>query len=60
MTTPKSQRYDLQIPMDIHWELVKLGANSQLDYETYAKQLLIRIVEHSRQKSGEQSKQLDQ
>lgn len=54
-TAERPQRYDLSLPADIHWELVKLGAISRLDYESYAEQLLIKFVEHSRERIKQQS-----
>jgi hypothetical protein len=33
-------KYDLEIPSDLHWELVKLGAELKMDYEVYAEEVL--------------------
>jgi len=33
-------KYDLEIPDDLHWELVKLGAELKMDYEVYAEEVL--------------------
>ena len=37
--------YDLDIPKDIHWEMVRLGAELQMDYEVYAEEVLKAHVE---------------
>jgi len=33
-------KYDLEIPDDLHWELVRLGAELKMDYEVYAEEVL--------------------
>jgi hypothetical protein len=43
MTTHK--RYDLDIPEDTHWELVKLAAELKMYPEDYAQNVLIGHVE---------------
>jgi len=40
MKTPEHHSYHLDIPKDIHWELVKLGAELKMDYEVYAEEVL--------------------
>jgi len=40
MTTPKNHDYHLDIPDDLHWELVRLGAELKMDYEVYAEEVL--------------------
>lgn len=42
MTT---QRYDLDLPEDVHWELVKLAADLKMFHEDYAQNILIGHVE---------------
>lgn len=37
--------YDLEIPEDTHWELVKLAADLKMHYEDYAINVLIGHVE---------------
>jgi len=37
--------YNLEIPKDIHWEMVRLGAELQMDYEVYAEEVLKAHVE---------------
>jgi len=39
------QRYDLEVPEDTHWELVKLAADLKMHYEDYAQNILIDHVE---------------
>jgi len=39
------KRYDLEIPEDTHWELVKLAADLKMHHEDYAQNLLINHVE---------------
>lgn len=43
MTTHK--RYDIEIPDDTHWELVKLAADLKMHHEDYAINVLIGHVE---------------
>jgi hypothetical protein len=38
-------RYDLEIPEDTHWELVKLAADLKMHHEDYAQNILINHVE---------------
>jgi hypothetical protein len=38
-------RYDLDIPEDTHWELVKLAADLKMHHEDYAQHVLIGHVE---------------
>jgi len=38
-------RYDLAIPEDTHWELVKLAADLKMHHEDYALNILIGHVE---------------
>ena len=38
--TPEHQNYHLEIPNDLHWELVRLGAELKMDYEVYAEEIL--------------------
>jgi hypothetical protein len=40
------KRYDLEIPEDTHWELVKLAADLRMHHEDYAQNVLIGHVEH--------------
>jgi hypothetical protein len=39
------KRYDLELPEDTHWELVKLAADLKMHYEDYAQNVLIGHVE---------------
>jgi hypothetical protein len=39
-------RYDLEVPEDTHWELVKLAADLKMHHEDYAQNVLIGHVEH--------------
>jgi hypothetical protein len=39
------QRYDLEVPEDTHWELVKLAADLKMHHEDYAQNILINHVE---------------
>jgi hypothetical protein len=39
------KRYDLEIPEDAHWELVKLAADLKMHHEDYAQNVLIGHVE---------------
>ena len=43
--TPRT-RYDLELPEDTHWELVKLAADLKMHYEDYAQNVLIGHVEN--------------
>jgi hypothetical protein len=40
------KRYDLDIPEDTHWELVKLAADLRMHPEDYAQNVLIAHVEN--------------
>ncbi len=40
------KRYDLDIPEDTHWELVKLAAELKMHPEDYAQNVLISHVEY--------------
>jgi hypothetical protein len=40
------KRYDLEIPEDTHWELIKLAADLRMHHEDYAQNVLIGHVEH--------------
>jgi hypothetical protein len=40
MKPPEHHNYHLDIPNDLHWELVKLGAELKMDYEVYAEEVL--------------------
>jgi len=40
------QRYDLELPEDTHWELVKLAADLKMHHEDYALNVLIGHVEN--------------
>jgi hypothetical protein len=40
MKLPEHHNYHLDIPIDLHWELVKLGAELKMDYEVYAEEVL--------------------
>ena len=40
------KRYDIEIPEDTHWELVKLAADLKMHHEDYAINVLIGHVEH--------------
>ena len=44
-TSMGDKRYDLEIPEDTHWELVKLAADLKMHYEDYAINVLIGHVE---------------
>jgi len=37
--------YDLELPEDTHWELVKLAADLKMHHEDYAQNILIAHVE---------------
>jgi hypothetical protein len=39
------KRYDLDLPEDTHWELVKLAAELKMHHEDYAQNVLIGHVE---------------
>ena len=39
------KRYDLEVPEDTHWELVKLAADLKMHHEDYAQNVLIGHVE---------------
>jgi hypothetical protein len=39
------KRYDLELPEDTHWELVKLAADLKMHHEDYAQNVLIGHVE---------------
>jgi len=41
-----NQRYDLEIPENTHWELVKLAADLRMHHEDYALNVLIGHVEN--------------
>jgi hypothetical protein len=41
----KPTRYDLDLPEDTHWELVKLAAELKMHHEDYALNVLIGHVE---------------
>ena len=41
----KRTRYDLDLPEDTHWELVKLAAELKMHHEDYAQNVLIGHVE---------------
>ena len=50
LQTPKRpmndyKRYDLELPEDTHWELVKLAADLRMHHEDYAQNILIAHVE---------------
>ena len=49
------RRYDLELDNHIHWKLVKLGAELEMDYETYAESVLEAHVE---QEFGNKTKDL--
>jgi len=40
MKPPAHHNYHLDIPDDLHWELVRLGAELKMDYEVYAEEVL--------------------
>ena len=40
-----NKRYDLEVPEDTHWELVKLAADLKMHHEDYAQNILIGHVE---------------
>jgi len=40
MKTTEHYSYRLEISSDLHWELVKLGAELKMDYEVYAEEVL--------------------
>lgn len=42
---PIPYRYDLDLPEDTHWELVKLAAELKMHHEDYAQNILINHVE---------------
>ena len=45
MTTHiKHKLYDVDVPEDTHWALVKLAADLKMDYEDYARSVLIAHV----------------
>jgi hypothetical protein len=39
------RKLDLEVDEDTYWELVKLGAEIQMDHESYAENILIGHVE---------------
>jgi hypothetical protein len=43
--TETTYKYDLEIPEDIHWKLVMLGAKLKMHEETYVEQLLKEHVQ---------------
>ena len=40
MKPSSHHEYHLDIPNDLHWEFVKLGAELKMDYEVYAEEVL--------------------
>jgi hypothetical protein len=46
-------RYELDIPEDTHWELVKLAADLKMHHEDYAIHLLIGHVESELDRKAE-------
>lgn len=44
--TQKTFRYDLEIPEDIHWHLVRLAADLKMHQEDYVEWLLSKHIEH--------------
>lgn len=49
------QRYDLELDKHIHWKLVGLAAQLEMDYETYAESVL---EAHVKQKLDNKTKDL--
>ncbi len=46
-TQPKEHRYELYIPNDLHWILVKLAAEQQMHHEDYVEFIVkARAAEH--------------
>jgi len=41
---PNTRRYELEIPEEVHWQLVKLGAEIKMHHEDYAEQILLGHV----------------
>lgn len=39
------QRYDLEVPEDTHWELVKMAADLRMHHEDYVQNMLVAHVE---------------
>jgi hypothetical protein len=52
-TIPGDKRYDIEIPDDIHWELVKLAADLKMHHEDYAINVLIGHVESELDRKAE-------
>lgn len=46
-------RYDLEIPEDTHWELVKLAADLKMHHEDYAQNMLVGYVEQQLDRQAE-------
>jgi hypothetical protein len=40
MQTPRPYNYNIDLPDDLHWDFVKLGAELKMDYEVYAEEVL--------------------
>lgn len=38
-------RYDLEVPEDTHWELVKMAADLKMHHEDYVQNMLVAHVE---------------
>jgi len=47
------RRYDLELPEDTHWELVKLAADLKMHHEDYAQNVLINHVESELDRKAE-------
>jgi len=47
------KRYDLELPEDTHWELVKLAADLKMHHEDYAQNVLINHVESELDRKAE-------
>ena len=45
MLSNGKRRLDLEVDEDTYWNLVKLGAEIQMDHESYAENILIGHVE---------------
>jgi len=59
VTEPKMFRYEIQLPEDVHWTLVGLGAANKMDYETYAEEVLLEYgslaIARASEQLGEQT-----
>jgi hypothetical protein len=45
-TQPKEHKYELYIPNDLHWVLVKIAAEHQMQHEDYVESMVKEHVEY--------------